>query len=380
MDEHMNNKVITEQLLETVWATENALSLRDDPYFAENASRLKGNLTQALSAFSGSWLGYHANVYYRYLQTPKPGDHFSAEWGLMSDLMSNPMSGNWLEYPREAIRSAIFDGVDKQYESRMAEVSSKAQKVLEDHCETARTILDAIQSKAKAPTLARIAEELAKLELKMTPHKLVEVMKPRGSFMSRDSTAVSQGITTPVHCIVQAEELARLHPFSALETLAGCARKIVKYMEINDLIERSNMPTGKKVSIGHGRSPVWRELKDFIHDRLHMEWDEFNREPTAGITTTDRLQQMLDASCIAFLVTTGEDQHADATLHARENVVHEVGLFQGRLGFRRAIVVLEQGCTEFSNIAGLSQLRFPKGNISAAFEDVRRVLEREGII
>ena len=29
---------------------------------------------------------------------------------------------------------------------------------------------------------------------------------------------------------------------------------------------------------------------------------------------------------------------------ARMNVIHEVGLFQGRLGFERAIVLLEEGC------------------------------------
>jgi predicted nucleotide-binding protein len=67
-------------------------------------------------------------------------------------------------------------------------------------------------------------------------------------------------------------------------------------------------------------------------------------------------------------------------VRARENVVHEVGLFQGRLGFTRAIVLLEEGCEEFSNIHGLGQLRFPKGSISAKFEDIRAVLEREGLI
>jgi predicted nucleotide-binding protein len=46
------------------------------------------------------------------------------------------------------------------------------------------------------------------------------------------------------------------------------------------------------------------------------------------------------------------------------NVIHEVGLFQGRLGFKRAIVLLEEGCKEFSNIQGLGQIRYPKGNIS----------------
>jgi predicted nucleotide-binding protein len=62
------------------------------------------------------------------------------------------------------------------------------------------------------------------------------------------------------------------------------------------------------------------------------------------------------------------------------NVVHEAGLFQGRLGFSRAIVMLEEGCEQFSNIEGLGQIRFPQGNISAVFEEVRRVLEREGLI
>jgi hypothetical protein len=42
--------------------------------------------------------------------------------------------------------------------------------------------------------------------------------------------------------------------------------------------------------------------------------------------------------------------------------------------------LLEDGCEEFSNIQGLGQIRFPKGNIKAAFEEIRQVLEREGII
>ena len=89
---------------------------------------------------------------------------------------------------------------------------------------------------------------------------------------------------------------------------------------------------------------------------------------------------MLDSSSFAFLVMTAEDQHSDDTTHARQNVVHEVGLFQGRLGPKKAIILLEDGCNEFSNIIGLTQIRFPKGDISSAFEKIRLVLEREGVI
>ena len=144
--------------------------------------------------------------------------------------------------------------------------------------------------------------------------------------------------------------------------------------------QRTSADPRSRVFIGHGRSPVWRELKDFLNDRLALPWEEFNRESTAGIATTERLTEMLKSASFAFLIMTAEDEHADETLHARENVIHEVGLFQGKLGLRRAIILLEEGCATFSNIHGLTYIAFPRGRISAAFEDIRRVLERERFV
>ena len=135
-----------------------------------------------------------------------------------------------------------------------------------------------------------------------------------------------------------------------------------------------------KLFIGHGHSLVWRELKDFIVDTLGLEYEEFNRISAAGKSTSDRLNEMLESCCVAFLIMTGEDEQADGSLRARDNVIHEVGLFQGKLGFEKAIVLLEEGCEDFSNIHGITYIPFPKGNIKASFEDIRRVLERESIL
>ena len=137
---------------------------------------------------------------------------------------------------------------------------------------------------------------------------------------------------------------------------------------------------GSNVVIGHGGSPVWRELKDFLRDRLGLPVDEFNAVSVAGRPTVERLEEMLAGACFAFLVMTTEDEQPDGKVRARENVVHEVGLFQGKLGLRRAIILLEDGCQEFSNIQGLGQIRFQRGNLMAKFEEVRKVLEREGMI
>lgn len=146
-------------------------------------------------------------------------------------------------------------------------------------------------------------------------------------------------------------------------------------LRIVEAIER--VSTAKKIFLGHGRSLQWLRLKDFLGTTLELDVAEFNIEPTAGIHTTERLHAMLSEAGMAFLIMTAEDTLADGTLQARPNVIHEVGLFQGHLGTRRAIVLLEEGCATFSNLDGLTTIRFPREDIAARFEDVRRALVRE---
>jgi len=86
---------------------------------------------------------------------------------------------------------------------------------------------------------------------------------------------------------------------------------------------------------------------------------------------------MLDSSSIAFLVMTGEEETVDGGVRARQNVIHETGLFQGRLSFAKAIVLLEDGVEEFSNIHGVQQIRFSKTGVKETFGDVVATIRRE---
>jgi predicted nucleotide-binding protein len=189
---------------------------------------------------------------------------------------------------------------------------------------------------------------------------------------------------TPIPEIQESLAKCRARSLALLHQAVSFLKQELELSGSGGATEKSDAPSarpsiGTNVFIGHGRSLVWRELKDFLEDRLGLSVDEFNRVPVAGIATATRLSEMLDAAAFAFLVLTAEDEQTGGKVRARENVVHEVGLFQGRLGFSRAIVLLEDGCEEFSNIHGLGQIRFPRGNIAAKFEDIRAVLERERI-
>lgn len=97
----------------------------------------------------------------------------------------------------------------------------------------------------------------------------------------------------------------------------------------------------------------------------------------AGHEIRDVLGHMLSQSDFAILVMAGEEETKDQKLQPRQNVVHELGLFQGRLGFTRAIVLLEKGTEEFSNINGVHQIRFSKGNLKETFADILAALQRE---
>lgn len=137
---------------------------------------------------------------------------------------------------------------------------------------------------------------------------------------------------------------------------------------------------GPEVFIGHGRAPDWKDLRDHLQDAHGIKVHAFESGSRAGHTIRDILEELLDSSTMAFLVLTKEDEimPGDAERwRARQNVIHEAGLFQGRLGFPRAILVVEEGVEMFSNSEGIQQLRFPGGQIRGVFGDVVAAIRRE---
>jgi len=181
--------------------------------------------------------------------------------------------------------------------------------------------------------------------------------------------------------LIEIEHLAQ-YLTDDLKKLQSIDERLPLFEEIRVSAGNHNVPKeGEQVVfIGHGRAREWLALQSFLESRLHLRCVEFNTESAAGVGTQERLSELLGQASFAFLVMTAEDEQADGSKRARENVVHEAGLFQGRLGFQKAIVVLEESCIEFSNIHGLGQIRFPNGKIELCFEEARKVLEREKII
>lgn len=356
-----------------------AIKARDDFLtIKKNLSDLAEAAETAGQAWSGSWIGYQAYVYHRDLQSPPAGAHFSQEWGF-GDAFSNPTVGDWVEYKEDVVRSAIYKKAGNPDMQPAQAFAETAKYTFEDCRAEVLSLLTTALEGHEDSFLSGLKEETEECRI-LSELDCIKGFQPSGQFMTRDALAMSQGLKTPPHIAILAKLASFQIPVQACENLAKVTKRAASHLAKRGLYSRRTQGAGTKVFIGHGRSPAWRDLKDFIQDRLKLPWDEFNRVPVAGVTNIERLSQMLNDAAIAFLVMTAEDEHSDGTSHARENVVHEAGLFQGKLGFSKAIILLEESCEQFSNIQGLGQIHFPKGNIKAAFEGVREVIEREDLL
>lgn len=349
---------------------------RDDPEVSKPLSKWETAASKVEAAWSGSNLGYHATVYYADFAPPPPGAHFSVEFGLMEGFDDGV--GNWREYRREEVHDHIERLADYAEWIVPEAFSKEARAVFDEARSTTISTLSTYLAGHADPYIENLKSEIEAIRM-FTIHEAAQAQLRSGRIMSRDMRAANSGFPSAPHQEVAARIVAIRNVFTCCSDLASRAHRTAAHISraITSPPARAIAERGERIFIGHGRSLMWRELKDFVGDRLSLPWDEFNLVPVAGVTNIARLQDMLDQAGIAFVILTAEDERVDGTMMARQNAIHEAGLFQGRLGFTRAIVLLEEGCKEFSNILGVNQLRFAKGNIRELFGDVVATIKRE---
>ena|GEM_PF-231920 len=331
-------------------------------------------------SWSGSQIGYQANVYYNDFEFPPPAHHFSSEWGIVPPAFASGTVGPWFEYRFEDVCNLILreSGIDN-FED-MKEVSHEIlvnfRKIKSDFASVCTIHFEELRD-AYVDDLVEQAKSLAVTSL----DDLLLKQRHQRTVSTRDSRASNGGIQSAPHQKVMAEIALIQAPATLCQLLAQICTDLADHLNRIEFSGGSNLERpGNKVFIGHGRSIEWMKLKSYLTETLNLECDEFNRVAIAGVTNIARLSSMLTDAQIAIIVMTAEDEISDGTRRARENVIHEAGLFQGRLGFEKVILVSESTCNIFSNIDGLGRIEFSSGRIEEAFESILRTLIRENVL
>lgn len=154
-------------------------------------------------------------------------------------------------------------------------------------------------------------------------------------------------------------------------------RDIDQIFEIraNSELQQPHQNAIRKVFISHGNSNDWRKVQPHIEKDIGLATLELAQEENLGQTI---LEKLIDNSAYcdsAVIVTTGDDIAQEAEARVRENVMHEIGFFQGRYGRNLVILLHEEGVNIPSNLHGLVYIPYPKNNIEAGFHVLTRELK-----
>lgn len=131
-----------------------------------------------------------------------------------------------------------------------------------------------------------------------------------------------------------------------------------------------------KVFVSHGHDELAKlKLRTFLSEQLgHTAVILGEQVGRQGLTIIEALEQLSAGSEFAIILLTADDTAADGERRARQNVIHEIGFFQGRLGRTRVVLIVQRGIEIPSNLAGLFYLSYER-EIKQTFDDLRIILQ-----
>lgn len=127
------------------------------------------------------------------------------------------------------------------------------------------------------------------------------------------------------------------------------------------------------VSFGHNEL-LKLKLKDFLQNRLQLNTVLLSDLPGRGLTIVEQLERVSATCRRAVILLTRDDEVEGGGRRARQNVVHEVGFFQGKYGRENVVLLAEHGVELFTNITGIKIVEFDPSHFEAVFEPLRAEL------
>jgi predicted nucleotide-binding protein len=131
----------------------------------------------------------------------------------------------------------------------------------------------------------------------------------------------------------------------------------------------------ESIFISHGRSKEWFKIQAFCEKDLHYPTIELAQQPNLGRTVLQKLDEESSKCKVAIIVMTGDDIIDSGEIRARENVLHEIGFFQGKYGVGKIVLLHEEGVNIPSNIHGLVYISFPKDTSETTLGALSRELK-----
>ncbi len=187
-----------------------AIALRDEAKAKKLFDQLESVIDAVHESWSGSWAGYHANLYFREFERPDLSSRFSVEWGGLhgiKDGWADRADSEVVAYVETKSGVAVAD-----LEALAAPAYGAALPLYQDAQALVTPILEASGDSSRA-----LLEELRNETWGVSQAVYINAARP-GQIMSRDSGAIQQGMKTPPHIALRARAVSEYSRVSASAT------------------------------------------------------------------------------------------------------------------------------------------------------------------
>jgi hypothetical protein len=133
-----------------------------------------------------------------------------------------------------------------------------------------------------------------------------------------------------------------------------------------------------RVFVSHGHDETAKlEMKAFLATEAGHTPVVLGDQPgRQGLTIIEALERFSSGCQFAVVLLTGDDVTSDGGRRARQNVIHEIGFFQGRLGRTRVVLLVQEGVEIPSNLGGLFYLKY-RNSVRESDNSLREILASE---
>jgi len=147
--------------------------------FKNALSRLENAANAIGKAWSGSWLGHHARIYYEDLQPPPPGAHFSQEWGMKQRLAIEGTTGSWREFDEETVTRSIYKAAGNPSLTAARALAETAESTFEDTKPEVLSLLSTAISERQDSFLSDLKHEVEQTVV-LSQLQVIQQMEMKG--------------------------------------------------------------------------------------------------------------------------------------------------------------------------------------------------------
>lgn len=248
--------------------------------YIDNLKELSAIIIKIEESWSGSWIGFHSNLYYIGFKKPKWDESFDAEWGSLHGIPES-----WRENSYDEISSyinTIYQGKDisciQDFLNQQVEYTKELQQNI-------NTELSLIRSFKNFDKEIEILDKLESIKWGTSQRKFIDVWKPK-QHITRDSFAMHQGIKIPPHIEYRSNVFYFLSVISDIENFIKLSQRLIRQIEI-----RENF-TSEGETVLESISNVLNICKRF-HNVARQLRNRYNKRSTLEIEDEYDVQDLL---------------------------------------------------------------------------------------